>query len=118
MTTRVVLAVLNATFGIVTIRRYFKIARQRFAIDDGNMLVLRRYRDIDVLGNAPISTICVGIESHDTYVATIYRQVSFASFDTRYIEVSQYHEVSVSNVHKYRDTSIYRVSNRHYRACM
>ena len=63
-------------------------------------------------------TIFVGIESYDNYAAMIYRQVSYASFDTRYIEVSRYHDVSVSNVHKYRDTLIYRVSNRHYRACM
>ena len=35
------------------------------------------------------------------------------SYDTRYIEVSRYYQVSISNVHKYRDTSIYRVSNQH-----
>ncbi len=43
MATTVVLAVVSATFGkafgVVSIRRYFKIARQRFAIDDTNMLV-------------------------------------------------------------------------------
>ncbi len=30
----------------------------------------------------------------------------------RYIEVSRYHQVSISNVHKHRDTSIYRVTYR------
>ena len=57
-----------------------------------------RYCDIEVLGNASISTIFVSIKSYDTYITTIYREVSYASFDTRYIEVSRYHEVSVSNV--------------------
>ena len=44
-----------------------------------------------------------------TYQVSSDRSISI---DTRYIEVSRYHEVSISNVHKYRDTSIYRVSNQ------
>ena len=82
MATRVVLAdIVNATFGIVSMRRYFKMARQFFAIDDTNMLVRywasisSSYRDIEVLGNASISTICVvQAKSYDTYAATTYRQ--------------------------------------------
>ena len=29
-----------------------------------------------------------------------------------WVRVSRYHEVSISNIHKYRDASIYRVSNQ------
>ena len=30
-----------------------------------------------------------------------------------WVRVSRYQEVSISNIHKYRDASIYRVSNQH-----
>ena len=39
MATIVVSAVLKTTFGILSITRYVKITRQRFAIDDTNVLV-------------------------------------------------------------------------------
>ena len=76
-----------------------------------------------------------GVHLHSTYKPGFRDQESYhtildISFDTRYlyiahvssdwslihsiIEVSRYHQVSISNVHKYRDTSIYRVSNQHY----
>ena len=112
-----VLAVLNTD-----IRRYFKIARQRFAVDDTNMLVLwiehqtisSRYRNIEVFKQCFHIDGCLTIEWYDILDRTIYRPSIVWSFDTLYIVVSRYHGVSISNTHKYRDTLIYRVSNQHY----
>ena len=92
------------------IRRYFKIARQRFAVDDTKMLVLciehwtisSSYRNIKVFEQCFHSDGC-WIEWYDIPDRTVYRPSIVLSFDTRYIEVSWYHEVS-----RYHEVSIYQ----------
>ena len=72
-----------------------------------------KYRDIEVFGQRVHIDGCLSIEWDDTLDRTIYRPSIVWSIDISYIEVSRYHQVSISNVHKYRDTLIYRVSNQH-----
>ena len=79
-----------------------------------NRSISSRYRDIEVVGQCFHIDGCLSIEWDDTPDRTIYRPSIVWSFDIRYIEVSWYHQVSISTDHKYRDTSIYRVSNQHY----
>ena len=90
---------------ILSVRRYFKVTKKRYAIEDTKMLVwcidnrtISTYRDIEIFGQCFHIDGCLSIEWDDTPDHTIYRPSIIWSFDIRYIEVSRYHKVSISNL--------------------